>query len=220
MFSWAIRLLPLLRQGPLRVASPALIVYLDLFLAQVHLDDLLVLHNPLAQPDLLLEHDALGDDDLLFEDLQDHLILADISLGGPAGFPGLALHRHPLDAYLLAPLRDPHHLALGVYALPGAYPACLALADAGAEFLLRALDPQVFFGATALVGGRYHGAVRPSFVTSLVSQNGPFRAGSLCCERKEQGGHVRSCGRVPRRSLALTVRCRARWSPLRLSPRA
>src|SRR5215203_3476359 len=203
MFSWAIRLLPLLRQGPLRAASPALIVYLDLFLAQVHLDDLLVLHNPLAQPDLLLQDDALGDYDLLFEDLQDHLILADISLRGPAGFPGLALHRHPLDAYLLAPLRDPHHLALGVYALPGAHPACLALAGAGAEFLLRALDPQVFFGATALVGGRYHGAVRPSFVTSLVSQNGPFRAGSLCCERKEQGGHAARADVSPEEGLPL-----------------
>src|SRR5215207_7317380 len=200
MFPWAIRLLPLLRQGPLRVTSPALIVYLDLFLAQVHLDDLLVLHNPLAQPDLLLQDDALGDYDLLFEDLQDHLVLADISLRGPAGFPGLALHRHPLDAYLLAPLRDPHHLALGMYALPGAHPAGLTLADAGAEFLFGALHPQVFFGATSLVGGRYHGAVRRSVVASLVSQNGPFRAGSLCCERNEQGGHATRAACPPKKS--------------------
>src|SRR5918993_3077596 len=203
MFSWAMRLLPLLRQGPLRAASPALIVYLDLFLAQVHLDDLLVLHNPLAQPDLLLEHDALGDHDLLFEDLQDDLVLADIGLRGPAGLPGLAFHRHPLDLYLLAPLRDPHHLALGMYALPGAYPACLALADAGAEFLFGALHPQVSFQATTLVGGRYDGAVRRSFVTSLVSQNGPFRAGSLCCERKEQGGHATRADVSPEEVLPL-----------------
>src|SRR5215217_1127193 len=160
MFSWAMRLLPLLRQGPLRVASPALIVYLDLFLAQVHLDDLLVLHNPLTQPDLLLEHNALGDHDLLFEDLQDHLVLADVSLGGPAGLPGLPLHRNPLDIYFLASLRDPHHLALGPNALPGAHPTCLTLAGAGPQLLLGALHTQLFLGA-----------VRRSFIASLVSQN-------------------------------------------------
>src|SRR5215217_8277337 len=104
MLSWAMRLSLLLRQGPLRVASPALIVYLDLYLAQVHLEDLLVLHNPLAQPDLLLEHDALGDHDLLLEDLQDHLVLADVLLSGTAGLPSLPHCRHPLDVYLLAPL--------------------------------------------------------------------------------------------------------------------
>src|SRR5919112_3248641 len=126
----------LLRERPLGAVSPTLIVYLDLFLAQVHLDGLLVPGDPLAQPDFLLEHDALGDHDLLLEDLQDHLVLADVGLCGPAGLLGLSLYRHPLDLYLLAPPRDPHHLAFGSHALPGAHPAGLALADAGAEFLL------------------------------------------------------------------------------------
>src|SRR5215217_1229694 len=100
-----------------RPLPAALVVYFDLFLAQVHLDGLLVLHDPLAQPDLLLEHDAFGDHDLLLEDLQDHLVLADVLLGGTAGLPGLPHCRHPLDVYLLAPLRDSHHLALGVCTL-------------------------------------------------------------------------------------------------------
>jgi len=74
----------------------------------------------------------------------------------PLGLPGSALSRHPLDVYLLAPLRDPQHLALGPDALLDVHPAGLALADAGAEFLLRTLDPQVFFDATALFGDRPH----------------------------------------------------------------
>src|SRR5215212_5131756 len=136
------RLLPLLRQGPLRAASPALVVYFDLFLAQVHLEDLLVLHNPLAQPDLLLEHDALGDHDLLLEDLQDHLVLAD--------------------------------------------------------FLLRALHPQVFLEVIALVSVRSCGAaVRRSFIASLVNQYGPFWAGSLCSERPKQRGCTLQNGASP-----------------------
>src|ERR687896_2103590 len=108
MFSWAIRLPSLLRQGPLRAASRALFVYLDLFLAQVHLDGLLVPGDPLSDTDLLLEHDLLGDNDFLLEDLHDHLVLADIRLGSSAGLPGLAFDGHPLDVYLLTPLRDPH----------------------------------------------------------------------------------------------------------------
>src|SRR5215210_6169052 len=177
------RLPPLLRQGPRGASSAALIVYLDLFFAQVHLDGLLVPGDPLAQPDLLLQDDALGDHDLLFEDPQDHLVLADIRLGGAAGLPGLTLHRHPLDVYLLAPPRNPHHLALRSHALLDVHLAGLLLADAGAEFLLRALDPQVFFGANALVGYRPLRVLWRMFIASLVSQNGPFWAGSLRSER-------------------------------------
>src|ERR687897_332837 len=81
MFSWAIRLPSLLRQRPLRAASRALIVYLDLFLAQVHLDGFLVPGDPLSDTDLLFEHDLLGDNDLLLEDLHDHLVLADLGFG-------------------------------------------------------------------------------------------------------------------------------------------
>src|SRR5215210_7451209 len=170
-----------------RPLPAALVVYVHLFLAQVHLYGLLVLHDPLAQPDLLLEHDALGDHDLLLENLQDHLVLADISLGGPDGLPH---YRHPLDIYLLAPLRDPHHLALGVYSLPGAHPTCLTLSDADAGFLLRALHPRVFLGA-----------VRRSVIASFVSQNGPFWAESFCCERKKQGGHAAQADVSPKEGL-------------------
>src|SRR5215213_5330322 len=182
-----------------RPLPAALVVYFDLFLAQVHLEDLLVLHDPLAQPDLLLEHDALGDHDLLLEDLQDHLVLADVLLGGTAGLPGLPHCRHPLDVYyLLAPLRDSHHLALGVYALPDVHPTGLALADAGADFLLRALHPQVFLEVIALVSVRSCGAaVRRSFIAALVNQYGPFWAGSLCSERPKQRGCTLQNGASP-----------------------
>src|ERR671916_1173666 len=116
-----------------------LVVYFDLFLAQVHLDGFLVPGNALSDTDLLFEHDLLGDNDFLLEDLHDHLVLADIRLGSSAGLPGLAFDGHPLDVYLLTPLRDPDHLALCSHALLDVHPAGLALANAGAQFLLRAL---------------------------------------------------------------------------------
>src|SRR5215213_7356431 len=190
MFSWAMCLPSLLRPRPLRAASRALFVYLDLFLAQIHFDGLLVPGDPLADTDLLFEHDLLGDNDFLLEDLHDHLVLADVRLGSSAGFPGLALYRHPLDIYLLAPLGDPHHFALCSHALVDIHLTGFPLADAGAEFLLRALHPQVFVQATTLLGDRPHGAVRWLFIAFLVSQSGPFWAGSLCSERPKQGGHA------------------------------
>src|ERR687896_478390 len=98
MFSWAICLPSLLGQRPIQAASPALIVYLDLFLAQVHLDGFLVPGDPLSDTDLLFEHDLLGDNDLLLEDLHDHLVLADL------GFGRLTVYRDPLDEHLLAAL--------------------------------------------------------------------------------------------------------------------
>src|SRR5918992_1596120 len=76
----------------------------------------LVPGDPLSDTDLLFEHDPLGDHDLLLEDLHDHLVLADIRLGGAAALPGLTLYQHPLDVYLLAPPRDPYHLTLGSHA--------------------------------------------------------------------------------------------------------
>src|SRR5215211_6241618 len=191
MFSWAMCLPSLLRPRPLRAASRALFVYLDLFLAQIHFDGLLVPGDPLADTDLLFEHDLLGDNDFLLEDLHDHLVLADIRHGSCAGFPGLTVYRHPLDDYLLAPLRDPHHFALCSHALFDVHLTGFALADAGVEFLLRALHPQVFLEATALLSARPYGVVvRRLFTSSLVSQSGPFWARSLCSERPKQGGHA------------------------------
>src|ERR671912_555080 len=190
MFSWAIRLPSLLRQRPLRAASRALIVYLDLFFAEVHLDGFLVPGDLLSDTDLLFEHDLLGDNDLLLEDLHDHLVLADIRHGSCAGFPGLTVYRHALDDYLLASLRDPYHLTLCSHALLDVHLTGFALADAGSEFLLRALHPQVFLEDNALLGARPYGVVRRLFTSSLVSQSGPFWAGSLCSERPKQGGHA------------------------------
>src|SRR5918998_4633071 len=155
-----------------------LVVYFDLFLAQVHLDGFLVPGNALSDTDLLFEHDLLGDNDLLLEDLHDHLVLADFRLGCSAGLPGLALYRHPLDIYLLAPPRDSDHLALGSHALLDVHLAGLALPDAGTDFLPRALDPQVFLEDTALVGYRLPRVLWRSFIASLVSQNEPFWAGA------------------------------------------
>src|SRR5919107_1944405 len=166
-----------------------LVVYFNLFLAQVHLDGFLVPGDTLAQPDLLFEHDSLGDNDLLLEDLHDHLVLAHVRHGGSAGLSGLALYRHPLDDYLLASLGDPHHLALCSHMLFDVHLTGLALADAGSEFLLRALHPRVFLEENVLVGDRPYGVVvRRLLTASLVSQNGPFLAGSFCSERPKQRG--------------------------------
>src|SRR5215218_6012495 len=188
MFSWAICLPSLLCQRPLRAASRALIVYLDLFLAQVHLDGFLVPDDLLADTDLLFEHDLLGDNDLLLEDLHDHLVLADIRLGSSAGLP---IDGHPLDDYVLAPLRDPHHLALCSHPLLDVHLTGLAPPEAGAELLLRALHPQVFVQATVLGSDRpYRAVIWRLFTASLVNQNGPFWTGSPCSERPRQGGYA------------------------------
>src|ERR671916_2784057 len=199
MFSWAIRLPSLLCQRPLRAASRALFVYLDLFLAQVHLDGFLVPGDPLADTDLLLEHDLLGDNDLLLEDPHDHLVLADIRHGSCAGFPGLTVYRHSLDDYLLASLRDPYHLTLCSHALFDVHLTGFALAGAGSEFLLLALHPQVFLEDNALLRDRpYRVVVRRVFTESLVSQSGPFWAGSLCSERPKQGDTPHKRTRPPK----------------------
>src|SRR5918997_3751126 len=153
-----------------------LVVYLDLFLAQVHLDGLLVPGDPLADTDLLFEHDPLGDNDLPLEDLHDNLVLADIRHGSCAGFPGLTVYRHSLDDYLLASLRDPYHLTLCSHALLDVHLTGFALADACAEFLLRALHPQVFVEATTLLGDRPHGADWRFFLSAPAHQNTPFLA--------------------------------------------
>src|SRR5215217_993494 len=188
MFSWAICLPSLLCQRPLRAASRALIVYLDLFLAQVHLDGFLVPDDLLADTDLLFEHDLLGDNDFLLEDLHDHLVLADIRLGSSAGLP---IDGHPLDVYLLAPLRDPHHLALCSHALLDVHLTGLAPPEVGAELLLRALHPQVFFESTVLGSDRpYRAVIWRLFIASLVNQSGPFWTGSPCSERPRQGGYA------------------------------
>src|ERR687897_604103 len=215
MFSWAIRLPSLLRQRPLRAASRALIVYLDLFLAQVHLDGFLVPGDPLSDTDLLFEHDLLGDNDLLLEDLHDHLVLADL------GFGRLTVYRHPLDEHLLAPLGDPHHLTLCSHALLDVHLTGFALADADSEFLLRALHPQVFLEDNALLRDRpYRVVVRRLFTASLVSQSGPFWAGSLLRTTKARGDTPHKRTRPPRFTLTVRYPCRARWRLRRRSLRA
>src|SRR3712207_3428969 len=180
MFSWAIRLYPLLRKRPLRAASRALVVYLDVFLAQVHLDGLLGPGDPLADTDLLFEHDPLGDHDLLLEDLHDHLVLAGVRHGSCAGLFGLALYRNPLDDYLLASLRDPYHLTLCSHVLFDVHLTGCAVTDAGSEFLLRALHPQVFLEENALVGARPYRVVRDRKSTRLNSSHANISYAVFC----------------------------------------
>src|SRR5215212_9447404 len=90
---------PALRTLASAPAALGPVVYVDLLLAHVPLDSLLVLDHVLAHPYLLLNHGALLDDDLFFGHRHTELVLADLGLRGL-----LALDRHPLDALLLGPL--------------------------------------------------------------------------------------------------------------------
>src|SRR5215203_2317699 len=99
---------PALRTLASAPAALGPVVYVDLLLAHVPLDRLLVLDHVLAHPYLLLNHGTLLDDDLFFDHRHKELVLADLGLRGL-----LALDRHPLDAHLLALLGHPHPLAVG-----------------------------------------------------------------------------------------------------------
>src|SRR5919107_594463 len=124
---------------PLASAPAALgpIVYVDLLLAHVPLDRLLILDHVLAHPYLLLNHGTLLDDDLFFGHRHKELVLADLGLRGL-----LALDRHPLDAHLLALLGDPHPLAVGAHTLAHPHLAGLTLAGADPQLLLGPLHPE------------------------------------------------------------------------------
>src|SRR5215207_8164451 len=98
------------------------IVDLDLFLADVLLNDLLVLDDVLAHPDLLLDHGALLDHDLFLYYRHGDLIVADLGL---RSLP--PLYRHPLDGDLLVPGGYPNLLAVGAHPLADVQGARLAL---------------------------------------------------------------------------------------------
>src|SRR5829696_4905104 len=115
---------PALRTLASAPAALGPVVYVDLLLAHVPLDRLLVLDHVLAHPYLLLNHGTLLDDDLFFDHRHKELVLADLGLRGL-----LALDRHPLDAHLLALLGHPH-------------PPGLTLAGADPQLLLGPLHPE------------------------------------------------------------------------------
>src|SRR5947209_2597251 len=82
----------LLARAPRPHVHVALLLDLDLLLADLARDPLRVLDHPLADLDLLLHHRLLAHADLLLADRDaDLLALAD----GPGGGP--AVHRRPLD---------------------------------------------------------------------------------------------------------------------------
>src|SRR4051794_34272438 len=99
-------------------ASLGLVVDIDLLLAHVPLDDLLVLGNLLAQADLLLDHRPLLHDDLFFQERHDELVFANLGFGGL-----LALHAH-----LFSPHGHSDPLALGAHPFANPHRPGLALA--------------------------------------------------------------------------------------------
>src|SRR3712207_343540 len=94
---WGDPALRTLASTPAAALGP--VVDVDLLLAHVPLDELLVLDHIFAHRYLLLNYGALLDDDLFFGHQHKELVLADLSL---CGMP--ALDRHPLDVHLLTPL--------------------------------------------------------------------------------------------------------------------
>ena len=162
-----------------RIAAPGtgggLVLYIDLLLAQVHLDDLFVLDYLFAQPDLLLEYRPFGDHDLLFEDLHDYLFLTDLGLGGLPTVP-----RHPLDLDLLALLGDPYLLTLGAYALADLHGAGLAPASTDPNLLLAPLHPEfvgVLQATVALASVPLRKPVRGLGIRTMVAGRGPIYLG-------------------------------------------
>src|SRR5215203_4834852 len=116
---------PALRTLASAPAALGPVVYVDLLLAHVPLDRLLVLDHVLAHPYLLLNHGTLLDDDLFFDHRHKELVLADLGLRGL-----LALDGHP------------HPLAVGAHTLAHPHLAGLTLAGADPQLLLGPLHPE------------------------------------------------------------------------------
>src|ERR687893_2524441 len=116
--------------GPALVSTPwatlsaarggRLVIDVDLFLAHVLLDDLLVLDDVLADSQLFLDHRTLLDDDLFLGHRHHDLVLADLGL---RGLP--TLDRHPLDADLLVPSGHGDLLTVGPHPLAHVDLPCL-----------------------------------------------------------------------------------------------
>src|SRR5215216_4011977 len=110
----------------------------DLFLADILLDDLLVLDHVLANPQLFLDHRMLLDHNLFLNHRHTDLVLADLGL---RSLP--PLYRHPLDGDLLVPGGYPYLLAVGPHPLAHVKGPGLALAGAGLKLFLGPLHPQL-----------------------------------------------------------------------------
>src|SRR4028118_1515698 len=167
-------------------ATLSLIIDVDLLLANVPLDDLLVLHDLLAQADLLLYHRSLLHHNLFLQKWHHELVFADLGFGR---LP--RLHEHPLDAHLLTPLGHPDPLALGANPLANPHRSGLALAGPGPKLFFGPLPPKLALapavspsrtealssvtvalavpGAPPLVGrARYGGRARGVVLVALV----------------------------------------------------
>src|SRR5215210_2435588 len=113
------------------------VIDVDLFLADVLLDDLLILHGLLADPQLLLDHGALFGHDLFLDHRHRDLVVADLGPGA------LLVHRHPLDGDLLVSGGHPHLLAVGAHPLADVHGPSLALTSPSSKLFLTSLYPQL-----------------------------------------------------------------------------
>jgi len=123
--------------APSPCGGSRLVVYLDLLLAEVLLDYLLVLHNILADAHLFLDHRPLLDHHLFLEHGHRYLVFPDLRLGGRL------LDRDALHRDLFALLGHSYLLAIGADPFSDPQAAGFPLANSGPELLLRALDPQL-----------------------------------------------------------------------------
>src|SRR5215216_3542208 len=123
-----------------------MVVYVDLFLADIFLDDLLILDDVLTDPQLLLDHRPLLGYDFFLDHWNADLVVADLCSGA------LLVHRYPLDADLLMLCGHPHLLAISAYALAHVQGPSLALSGAGLELLLASLHPKLVLVLEVVAG--------------------------------------------------------------------
>jgi hypothetical protein len=122
------------------------VVDVDLFAANVLLDDLLVLDYLLAQANLLLDHRPFLDDDLFLDYRHPDFVVADLDLGV---LP--VLDRHPLSVDLLPLFGNGETLVVGPYLLAHAYAPGLAFASTSSELFLNPLHPKLVSACELIV---------------------------------------------------------------------
>src|SRR5215208_2968537 len=121
--------------------ATGLVVYLDLFPADVFFHDLHFLDDSLADADLLFYHRPFFDHDLFLDHGNHDLFFPDLRRGGGfVCFDGYMLH-----AYLDAFLRHSVALRLGTHPFAHPYLSSLALPRFDPDLLLRAPHPEVVF---------------------------------------------------------------------------
>src|SRR5215216_1860146 len=152
----------------------------DLFLADILLDDLLVLDHVLANPQLFLDHRMLLDHNLFLNHRHTDLVLADLGL---RNLP--PLYRHPLDGDLLVPGGYPYLLAVGPHPLAHVKGPGLALAGAGLKLFLGPLHPQLVLVLEVIGAGLVNALVVLRVATELAGLGvalphaGPHLAGLI-----------------------------------------